>query len=167
MLLQKKVCTFLERTLLLVELLLESIYCEFYRYMFVDKNNRHVFDISLLTILKFNKNLRFQQQSRNDWLIKENCWKKCILTQKATRVTSHTDRIFLLSRVPLKSRAKYQFVTLLISYLSVSLSTLPEHNSYCSASVVSTRFNNFHANNWSYCPLFLIFGGSNCDGNVS
>ena len=82
-------------------------------------------------------------------------------------MTSHTDRSFLLSQVPLKSRAKYKFVTLLISYLSVLLSKLSEHNSYFSSSVVSTLFNNFHANNWSYCPLFLIFGGSNCDGNVS
>ena len=55
-------------------------------------------------------------------------------------MTSHTDRIFLLSRVPLKSRAKYQSVTSLSSYLSVLLSTLPEHNSYYSASVVSTQF---------------------------
>ena len=75
------------------------------------------------------------------------------------------DRIFKLSRVPLKSRAKYQFVTQLISYLSVLLSTVSEHNGYYSASVVSTLFNNFHANSWSYCPLFFIFGGSNCDGN--
>ena len=80
-------------------------------------------------------------------------------------MTSLTDRIFLLSRVPLKSRAKYQFVTSLISYLSVLLSTLSEHKNYYSSSVVSTLFNNFHTNNWSYCPLFLIFG-SNCDGNV-
>ena len=83
-------------------------------------------------------------------------------------MTSHTDRIFLLSRVPLKVRAKYQFVTLLISYLSVLLSKqLSEHNSYFSSSMVSTLFNNFHANNWSFFPLFFIFGGSNCDGNVS
>ena len=54
-------------------------------------------------------------------------------------MTSHTDRIFLLSRVPLKSRAKYQYVTSLSSYLSALLSTLPEHNSYYSASVVSTQ----------------------------
>ena len=71
-------------------------------------------------------------------------------------MTSRTDRIFLLSRVPLKSRVKYQSVTSLSSYLSVLFSTLPEHNSYYSASVVSTRFNNFHANSWSY----FIFGGS-------
>ena len=82
-------------------------------------------------------------------------------------MTSHTDRIFLLSRVPLKSRAKYQSVTSLISSLSALFTTFPEHNSYYSASVVSTRFNNFHANSWSYCPLFFIFGGSNCNGNVS
>ena len=82
-------------------------------------------------------------------------------------MTSHTDRIFLLSRVPLKSKSRYQSVTSLSSYLSVLLSTLPEHNSYYSASMVSTRFNNFHANSWSYCPSFFIFGGSNCDGNVS
>ena len=81
-------------------------------------------------------------------------------------MTSHTDRIFLLSQVPLKSRAKYQFVTLLISYLSVLLSKLSEQNSYFSSSVVSL-LNNFHANNWSYCPLFLVIGGSNCDGRVS
>ena len=81
-------------------------------------------------------------------------------------MTSHTDRNFLLSRVPLKSRAKYQFVTSLISYLSVLLSTLSQHNSYYSASVVSTLLNNFHVNSWSYCPLFFIFGGSNCDSNV-
>ena len=43
-------------------------------------------------------------------------------------MTSHTDRIFLPSRIPLKSRAKYQFVTSLISYLSVLLSKLSEHN---------------------------------------
>ena len=73
-------------------------------------------------------------------------------------MTSHTDRIFLLSRVPFTS---------LISYLSVLLSTLSEHNSNYSASVVSTLFNNFRVNSWSYCPLFLIFGGSYCDGNVS
>ena len=70
-------------------------------------------------------------------------------------MTSHTDRIFLLSRVPLKSRAKYQSVTSLSSYLSVLLSTLPEHNSYYSASVVSTLFNNFHATSRSYCLCFL------------
>ena len=69
-------------------------------------------------------------------------------------MTSHTDRIFL----PL--RAKYQSVTSLSSYLSVLLSTLPEHNSYNSASVVSTRFNNFHANSLSYCPLFLSLADS-------
>ena len=79
------------------------------------------------------------------------------LTQEFTRVTSQTGRIFLISRVPLKSKAKYQSVTSQISYLSVSLSTLPEHNSYCSASLVSTRFNNFHANNKSYCPVFHLW----------
>ena len=52
-------------------------------------------------------------------------------------MTSHTDGIFLLSRVLLKSRAKYQFVTSLISNLSVLLPTLSQHNSF-SASVVST-----------------------------
>ena len=82
-------------------------------------------------------------------------------------MTSHTGRNFLLTRVPLKSRTKYQFVTSLISYLSVLLSTYPEHISYYSASIVSTLFNNFHANGWSYCTFFFIFGGSNCDGNVS
>ena len=82
-------------------------------------------------------------------------------------MTSHTDRIFVLSRVPFKSRAKYQSVTSLSNYLSILLSTLPEHKSYYSASVVSTRFNNFHANSWSFCLLFMIFGGSNCDVNVS
>ena len=51
-------------------------------------------------------------------------------------MTSHTDRIFLLSRVPLKSRAKYQFVPLLNSYLSFLLSKLSEHNSYFSSSLV-------------------------------
>ena len=65
---------------------------------------------------------------------------------EATGVTSHTDWIFLLSRVPLKSRAKDQFVTSLISYLPVLLSTLSQHNSYYSASVVSTLLNNFHVN---------------------
>ena len=49
------------------------------------------------------------------------------LTEEAIPVTSHTNRIVLLSRVSLKSWAKYQSVTLLISYLSVLLSTLPEH----------------------------------------
>ena len=33
--------------------------------------------------------------------------------------------------------------------------------------LVSTRFNNFHANSCSYCTLFFIFSGSNCDGNIS
>ena len=80
---------------------------------------------------------------------------------------SHTDRICLPSRVPLESRAKYQCVTSLRSCLSVLMSTLSEHNSYYSASVVSNLFNKFHANSLSYCPLFLIFGGYNCDGNVS
>ena len=74
---------------------------------------------------------------------------------------SHTDRIFLLSRIPLKSRAKYQSVTSLSSFLSVLLSQLSEHNSYNSASMVSTQFNNLHVNSPSYCLLFFIFSGSN------
>ena len=78
-------------------------------------------------------------------------------------MTSHTDRIFLLSRVPLKFRAQYQFVTSLISYLSVLLSTLSQHNSYYSASVVSTLFNNFHVKQLELLPFVF----ENCDGSVS
>ena len=45
-------------------------------------------------------------------------------------VTHGSDFSTSFSRVPLKSRAKHKFVTLLISYLSVLLSTLSQHNSY-------------------------------------
>ena len=86
--------------------------------------------------------------------------------EEVTRVTSHSYRIFQLSRVPSKSKAKYQSVTWLISYFSVLMSTLPEHNRFYLASVVSTWFNNFHENSWSYCHLFFIFGGPNYDCNV-
>ena len=56
--------------------------------------------------------------------------------EEVTRVTSHSYRIFQLSRVPSKSKAKYQSVTWLISYFSVLLSTLPEHNRFYLAPVV-------------------------------